>query len=195
MLLAVAWELGIFVISPGLIDGGRSGLIYSTLWNFIGFAPVYLSMAEMASMAPIAGAQYHWVSEFAPESMQKPLSYVSVLKSVSTDFPGNTKCVSAHWLDFYHCLASRKCAGNLHRRQPDTNYNPGQRRKLRIPELARDTSGVCRHGHSIHWQCLWISNSAVLADPSVHHPHPGVFCIHRPCLGQSTSSYAFASLE
>lgn len=72
MLLAVVWELGIFVISPGLIDGGRSGLIYSTLWNFIGFAPVYLSMAEMASMAPIAGAQYHWVSDSAPESMQKP---------------------------------------------------------------------------------------------------------------------------
>lgn len=33
-------------------------------------------MAEMASMAPTAGGQYHWVSEFAPPSFQKPLSYV-----------------------------------------------------------------------------------------------------------------------
>lgn len=24
------------------------------------FGPIYLSLAEMASMAPIAGAQYHW---------------------------------------------------------------------------------------------------------------------------------------
>ncbi|KAK5158505.1 hypothetical protein LTS14_003525 [Recurvomyces mirabilis] len=58
-IATAAWEIGLFVISPALIDGGRSGLIYSVIWNFVGFAPVYLSMAEMASMAPIAGAQYH----------------------------------------------------------------------------------------------------------------------------------------
>ena len=69
------WEIGLFEISPGLTDGGRPALVYSVLWNFIGFGPIYISMAEMASMAPIAGAQYHWVSEFAPESLQKPLSY------------------------------------------------------------------------------------------------------------------------
>jgi len=28
-------------------------------------------------MAPIAGAQYHWVSEFAPDSMQKFLSHLT----------------------------------------------------------------------------------------------------------------------
>lgn len=31
----------------------------------------------MASMAPIAGAQYHWVSEFAPDNHQKFLSYMA----------------------------------------------------------------------------------------------------------------------
>lgn len=72
-----AWEIGLFEITPGLTNGGRSVLVYSVLWNFIGFTPIYLSMAEMASMAPIAGAQYHWVSEFAPESIQKPLSYIT----------------------------------------------------------------------------------------------------------------------
>lgn len=71
------WEFSLFQITPALVDGGRPSLIYSTIWNFIGFAPIYLSMAEMASMAPIAGAQYHWVSEFAPENLQKVLSYVS----------------------------------------------------------------------------------------------------------------------
>ncbi|KAK3671823.1 hypothetical protein LTR78_008368 [Recurvomyces mirabilis] len=76
-IATAAWEIGLFVISPALIDGGRSGLIYSVIWNFVGFAPVYLSMAEMASMAPIAGAQYHWVSEFAPANMQRFLSYIT----------------------------------------------------------------------------------------------------------------------
>lgn len=33
------------------------------------------SLAEMASMAPTAGGQYHWVSEFSPPSLQKPLSF------------------------------------------------------------------------------------------------------------------------
>ena len=70
-------EIGLFEITPGLTDGGRPVLVYSVLWNFVGFGPIYLSMAEMASMAPIAGAQYHWVSEFAPESMQKILSYLT----------------------------------------------------------------------------------------------------------------------
>ena len=74
-IATAAWEIGLFEITPGLADGGRPNLLYSALWNWIGFGPIYLSMAEMASMAPIAGAQYHWVSEFAPESMQKILSY------------------------------------------------------------------------------------------------------------------------
>lgn len=74
-LATAAWELAIFGISPALVDGGHPSLLYSSLWCFLGFGPVYLSMSEMASMAPIAGAQYHWVSEFAPERAQKILSY------------------------------------------------------------------------------------------------------------------------
>lgn len=72
-----AWELSLFGITPGLLDGGRPVLIWAFLWMFLGFIPVYLSMAEMASIAPIAGAQYHWVSEFAPEKYQKILSYLT----------------------------------------------------------------------------------------------------------------------
>lgn len=37
---------------------------------------VYASLAEMASMSPTAGGQYHWVSEFAPPQHQKMLSYL-----------------------------------------------------------------------------------------------------------------------
>ena len=76
-IATASWEIGLFIITPGLVDGGRAGLIWSVLWSFLGFAPIWLSMAEMASMAPIAGAQYHWVSEFAPESCQRFLSYIA----------------------------------------------------------------------------------------------------------------------
>ncbi|TQW01245.1 GABA permease [Cordyceps javanica] len=76
-LATSAWETNIFVFTQGLKDGGRPGVMYSLIWSFVGFIPIYLSMAEMASMAPIAGAQYHWVSEFAPERYQKILSYLT----------------------------------------------------------------------------------------------------------------------
>lgn len=72
-----AWEFTVFNLTAGLTNGGLPILVYATMWNFVGFAPIYLSMAEMASMAPIAGAQYHWVSEFAPESCQRGLSYLT----------------------------------------------------------------------------------------------------------------------
>ena len=44
--------------------------------DMIGFGIVMMSLAEMASMAPISGGQYHWVSEFAPPKYQKFLSYM-----------------------------------------------------------------------------------------------------------------------
>ncbi|OAA47142.1 amino acid permease 2 [Metarhizium rileyi] len=86
-----AWELSLFGITPGLTDGGRPVLVYAFLWNFVGFVPVYLSMAEMASIAPIAGAQYHWVSEFAPDRYQKILSYLTGWTSTLAWQAGNAQ--------------------------------------------------------------------------------------------------------
>ena len=90
-LATAAWEIGLFVISPALTDGGRAGLVWNVLWNIVGFGPIYLSMAEMASMAPTAGAQYHWVSEFAPESCQRVLSYISGWTSTIAWQAGNAQ--------------------------------------------------------------------------------------------------------
>ncbi|KAF9244026.1 hypothetical protein DTO013E5_6467 [Penicillium roqueforti] len=53
------------------------GMIYTYLGGLAGFSFVILSMAEMASMAPLSGGQYHWVSEFAPPSSQALLSYIT----------------------------------------------------------------------------------------------------------------------
>lgn len=40
-----------------------------------GFVPIVLSMAEMASIAPTAVSQFHWVSEFSHPQWQYVLSY------------------------------------------------------------------------------------------------------------------------
>ena len=43
-LATATWEIGLFIISPALTDGGRAGLLWSCLWCWVGFAPIYLSM-------------------------------------------------------------------------------------------------------------------------------------------------------
>jgi amino acid transporter len=63
--------------TQGLIAGGLSGLFWSLCWAYTGQFFIVLSLAEMAAMAPTAGGQYHWVSEFAPREYQKVLSYIS----------------------------------------------------------------------------------------------------------------------
>ncbi|RMZ89218.1 hypothetical protein DV736_g3555, partial [Chaetothyriales sp. CBS 134916] len=57
-------------------NGGTAGMIYMYIIVVVFFGLVNVSMAEMASMAPTAGGQYHWISEFAPRSKQKFLSYL-----------------------------------------------------------------------------------------------------------------------
>ncbi|KAK5064929.1 hypothetical protein LTR84_000763 [Exophiala bonariae] len=72
-----SWE-GILTYLGFILVNGGTGLLF---WGFIvcatGQTLVYASIAEMASMSPTAGGQYHWVSEFAPRRWQKQLSYLS----------------------------------------------------------------------------------------------------------------------
>ncbi|KAK7045415.1 polyamine transporter tpo5 [Paramarasmius palmivorus] len=69
------WEFVLVSLSAGFINGGFAGLF----WTFIGtvtcYASIVASLAELESMAPTSGGQYHWVSEFAPPKYQKFLSY------------------------------------------------------------------------------------------------------------------------
>ncbi|KAL8786989.1 MAG: hypothetical protein Q9195_007967 [Heterodermia aff. obscurata] len=75
IVLQSTWEFLLISITQGLIDGGLAGLFWSYVWTFLGFLPIIASIAEMASMAPTSGGQYHWVSEFAPRRYQRFLSY------------------------------------------------------------------------------------------------------------------------
>ena len=77
VILQATWEFLLISNTQGLTDGGLAGLFWTYIWTFIGFGLVIVCLAEMASMAPISGGQYHWVSEFAPPRYQKFLSYIT----------------------------------------------------------------------------------------------------------------------
>ncbi|EXJ63331.1 uncharacterized protein A1O5_11652 [Cladophialophora psammophila CBS 110553] len=76
MILMNTWQALLGTIAFGLGNGGTAGLIYLYIVVVIFFTLVNISMAEMASMAPTAGGQYHWISEFAPRSQQRLLSFI-----------------------------------------------------------------------------------------------------------------------
>ncbi|KAH6915535.1 amino acid permease-domain-containing protein [Coprinopsis sp. MPI-PUGE-AT-0042] len=75
VILQGVWEVLMTATYTGLLDGGPAGLIWSFVWTWFGFSMVMLSLAEMSSMAPTAGGQYHWVSEFSPPKVQKIASH------------------------------------------------------------------------------------------------------------------------
>ncbi|KAL8704261.1 MAG: hypothetical protein Q9201_002570 [Fulgogasparrea decipioides] len=74
--LICTWEILLANILFISVDGGTADLFWGYIVVFLGIGLTYASMAEMASMAPTAGGQYHWVSEFAPPRYQKFLSYI-----------------------------------------------------------------------------------------------------------------------
>ena len=79
VVLQATWEFLLIGNTQGLVDGGLAGLFWTYIWTFFGAGIVMISLAEMASMAPTSGGQYHWVSEFAPAKYQKFFSYITGL--------------------------------------------------------------------------------------------------------------------
>lgn len=54
------WEWGLASGVFSLTNGGTAGAIWMFLITCFGMSFVMLSMAEMASIAPTSGGQYHW---------------------------------------------------------------------------------------------------------------------------------------
>ena len=48
-----------------MYNGGLVSLIYGFLFCWIGALVIAASLAEIASMTPTSGSQYHWVSMLA----------------------------------------------------------------------------------------------------------------------------------
>ncbi|KAK5124509.1 hypothetical protein LTR85_001726 [Meristemomyces frigidus] len=71
------WEFVLVSLSVGLANGGFAGLFWCFITTVLCYSTIVASLAEMESMAPTSGGQYHWVSEFAPPEYQRVLSYAS----------------------------------------------------------------------------------------------------------------------
>ena len=69
------WEFVLVSLALGLWNGGFGGLWWTWVGTVSAYSSIVASLAEMESMAPTSGGQYHWVSEFAPENCQRFLSY------------------------------------------------------------------------------------------------------------------------
>lgn len=65
------------IFNVGLQDGGRAGLIYGFLFCWGGYTAVVASLAELVSVVPTAGGQYHWTFELAPPKYRKFISYIT----------------------------------------------------------------------------------------------------------------------
>ncbi|KAI0019842.1 putative amino acid permease [Xylariomycetidae sp. FL0641] len=62
----VSWEAFAVTFQGGLINGGPSTLVYGFIFSFLGSLATAASLAEMASISPTSGGQYHWVALLAP---------------------------------------------------------------------------------------------------------------------------------
>ncbi|KAK8064189.1 hypothetical protein PG996_008841 [Apiospora saccharicola] len=64
--LLATWECIGITLQQNLLNGGTAALVYGTFFSGVGWCFVALSIAEMASMDPVVGAQYRWSARFAP---------------------------------------------------------------------------------------------------------------------------------
>ncbi|OTB15086.1 hypothetical protein K445DRAFT_23100 [Daldinia sp. EC12] len=62
----VSWEAFAITFGGGLTNGGPSALVYGLIFSFFGSLATAASLAEMASISPTSGGQYHWVALLAP---------------------------------------------------------------------------------------------------------------------------------
>ncbi|KAI0505445.1 putative GABA permease [Xylaria bambusicola] len=73
----VTWEASLIVFISGLYNGGPAGIVYGYIFVWAGMMSTFITLSEMASMAPTSGGQYHWVSILSPSFTQKFLGYIT----------------------------------------------------------------------------------------------------------------------
>ena len=75
MILNSSWIFALLTGTYTLANGGLAGTIWMFVFTCAGMFMVMLSMAELASITPSSGAQYHWTSLYAPMNCHKFLSF------------------------------------------------------------------------------------------------------------------------
>ena len=71
------WEAVLFSNTTAMYNGGPVTLIYGFIFCWIGALTTAASLAEMASMAPTSGGQYHWGLMLAPSKYPVFLSWIT----------------------------------------------------------------------------------------------------------------------
>ncbi|KAF4630991.1 hypothetical protein G7Y89_g7142 [Cudoniella acicularis] len=67
LALMATWEAVTSVVAAALTNGGAPCLFYN---YFVGSIAIVCSLAEIASIYPTAGGQYHWVAVLAPKNQR-----------------------------------------------------------------------------------------------------------------------------
>lgn len=132
-----------------LSNGGTGGIIIIFLINWFGLSFVVFSLAEMSSMAPAAGGQYHWASEFAPPSLQKSVSYFSgtaTLMFHKGPLRKNMADDSICRMVLVYRVASRNSGWNVSGRNNNARLDCGHTARLRPAAI----SGILVRGHDRH---------------------------------------------
>ncbi|APA06522.1 hypothetical protein sscle_02g012920 [Sclerotinia sclerotiorum 1980 UF-70] len=73
----ITWEGMLIVSTQSLLNGGPAGVIWGYIIVWIGTISTFVVLSELASMAPIAAGQYHWVAMLAPDRSKRFLSYIT----------------------------------------------------------------------------------------------------------------------
>ncbi|KAE8393058.1 putative amino acid permease [Aspergillus alliaceus] len=85
ILSILAFSCTIIATWEGLLDtflipmenGGPATAVYGYIFAWIGTASCFVILAELSSMAPTSGGQYHWCAMLAPSRSMKFASYLT----------------------------------------------------------------------------------------------------------------------
>ncbi|KAF7718323.1 Choline transport protein [Penicillium ucsense] len=72
----ITWETVLTLFSQSFENGGPAGAFFGYIIACLSTLSTYTVIAELASMAPIAGGQYYWVYMLAPMRWKKVCSYL-----------------------------------------------------------------------------------------------------------------------
>ncbi|KEF51477.1 uncharacterized protein A1O9_12394 [Exophiala aquamarina CBS 119918] len=70
------WEATSALFAGAFLNGGPASVVYGFIVSVLGTLCIAGSLAEMASISPIAGAQYHWSAEHSPIRWRALISYI-----------------------------------------------------------------------------------------------------------------------
>lgn len=81
--------------AAGLTKGGPASLVYGMIVSVTGTLALAVSLAEMASICPVAGAQYHWTWMLAPP---KYAAFITWMQGWITVFAWQASATSVTYL-------------------------------------------------------------------------------------------------